>query len=79
MKRKKPVWPLDVDGVLYHRDDIINIIRRDREFMEVVKAAAEQANEALVKMEEAPDARVDAGVQESDSVRGPLVVGPGHD
>ena len=76
MKRKKPNWPMNVDGMLYHRDDVISIIRRDREFMEVVKEAATKANAALEKMEEAPDVRLDEGVQEGVGVRGPEVEEP---
>jgi hypothetical protein len=79
MKRKRPNWPMNVDGLLYHRDDVVNIIRRDRELMEVVKEAAGKASAALGKMEEAPDVRLDEGVQEGAGVRVAEVVVPAND
>jgi hypothetical protein len=79
MKRKKPHWPMNVDGVLYHRDDVVGIIRRDRELVVVVREAADKASAALEKMETPPDVRVDAGVQEGVGVRGPEVVEPSSD
>jgi len=57
MKRRKPKWPMDVDGRKYSRDEVIGIVREYARQAEIrwtaaLREAVEEAEKSLVAAKE---------------------------
>jgi predicted translin family RNA/ssDNA-binding protein len=58
MKRRKPRWPLEVDGIKYSRDEVIVVVREharqaEIRWTEALREAVEEAEKSLVAAKEA--------------------------